>query len=245
MNDHTQTATPVADLSAVEFVLLDCYGTQIKSWTSDEVRNVQALLDHRFTEGEAIETAVDPRLRRLLDTTNIADSEQFLKLIASQLRAPPVTQETLDAFNELLARVRCCTSEFKDVLPFLRGARRKGLRLGIISNGWVFGTSDIFYGKDRFHRFFEVMVLSHEVGFVKPEPQIFEAALAKIRLAPDKILVVGDDEELDIYPALRAGMRAVHVDRLGRFHNHIPGAIRVRQLTDLLPLLPVRRTRRA
>ncbi|WP_193789560.1 HAD family hydrolase [Salipiger sp. CCB-MM3] len=55
-------------------------------------------------------------------------------------------------------------------------------------------------------------VLSFEVGYVKPDPEIYEITLAKACLRPDQVLFVGDTPGADIEGPQKAGMRAMHID---------------------------------
>lgn len=239
---HASNRIEAADFSEVEFALVDYFGTQGKSWTTDEAKTVQEILGHRYAcpEGPTESDGVDPRLRRLLDTSNIKDPALFLHHIAGQLGTGPLSSKSLLSFNELLERVKCCTSDFKDAIPFLEGAKARGIRLGVISNLWPFDVQHIFFNHDQFHKHFEVLVFSHEVGHVKPEPEIFLEAARRVGLPPKKIVVIGDNLEDDVMGAVRAGMKAMHLDRAGRVKETVPGVPKLRLLTEALDYLPNR-----
>lgn len=53
---------------------------------------------------------------------------------------------------------------------------------------------------------------AHEHGVPKPETSIFHAACARLELAPEQVLHVGDDPELDVLGAHRAGMRTAWIN---------------------------------
>jgi len=55
--------------------------------------------------------------------------------------------------------------------------------------------------------FFDELVISHEVGYRKPHPSIFEAALKALKGNPNDALMVGDTPQEDIYGAKRLGIR--------------------------------------
>ncbi len=84
-----------------------------------------------------------------------------------------------------------------------------------------------------------VVVDSHELGFAKPEPAIFNTALAALDVEPEHAVFVGDSLVSDVLGAERVGMRAIHFDPLtlcpAEDHPHvrslaqIPKALR---LTD-------------
>lgn len=60
-------------------------------------------------------------------------------------------------------------------------------------------------------RYFRDLITSEEVGAEKPDPRMLDAALAALGLEPAQTLVVGDDWEADIAPALARGCLAALV----------------------------------
>lgn len=59
--------------------------------------------------------------------------------------------------------------------------------------------------------FFELSVVSSEVGLEKPDPAIFRLALKKAGCAPEEAVMVGDRYDNDILPANLVGMRTIRV----------------------------------
>jgi FMN hydrolase / 5-amino-6-(5-phospho-D-ribitylamino)uracil phosphatase len=60
---------------------------------------------------------------------------------------------------------------------------------------------------------FEFQLGASEHGKPKPSPCIFHAACARFALAPHEVLHVGDDVEMDVLGALRAGLRSCWINR--------------------------------
>jgi putative hydrolase of the HAD superfamily len=63
----------------------------------------------------------------------------------------------------------------------------------------------------RPHFVFELGAREH--GCAKPDPSIFLAACARLGCAPHEVLHVGDDPELDVLGAQRAGLRTCWINR--------------------------------
>lgn len=63
------------------------------------------------------------------------------------------------------------------------------------------------------HRHFLGAVFAREVGCGKPDPRIFAHACERLGLAAEQILHVGDDPELDVLGAHRAGLRSAWLNR--------------------------------
>jgi putative hydrolase of the HAD superfamily len=84
-------------------------------------------------------------------------------------------------------------------------------QLAVISN---------FDGRLRFilehlgvSKFFGHVFISSELGADKPDPEIFRRALNVIRLAPQEVLHVGDDEARDWMAATSAGLPVFKLER--------------------------------
>ena len=99
-------------------------------------------------------------------------------------------------------------SLYPDALPALVRLS-KAFRLGVISNGFA----DV--GVIGIGGYFETVVSAHEVGVSKPDPRIYAACVARMGLAPARMLYVGDDPHNDVIGPTAAGLRAAWINRLG------------------------------
>ncbi len=86
----------------------------------------------------------------------------------------------------------------------------------------------------------EVVLDSALLGFGKPEPAIFQAALERLQLPAGEVIFVGDSYERDMLPARSLGMRTVWLQ--GRPASPLPAAgpvdARISSLPQLAALLP-------
>ena len=102
---------------------------------------------------------------------------------------------------------------YDDALPVLEALRGHGLALGLISNG----QRDLEEFA-RHHRLdVDVAVGSKAHGRTKPHPSIFETALASLGVVASEAAMVGDSPEDDIAGARALGIRALLLDRDGRY----------------------------
>ncbi len=65
-------------------------------------------------------------------------------------------------------------------------------------------------------RYFEEIVISDAVGKVKPHPELFEAPLARMGIAPSDAIFVGDTPDADVLGAKQAGLDVAWINRKGR-----------------------------
>lgn len=78
--------------------------------------------------------------------------------------------------------------------------------------------------------------VSDAVGFRKPDPGIFQAALAGAGVEPDQAVYVGDSPRHDVAGAVAAGMRSILICPSGTPDGPLPDAV-VRSLRDVVPAI--------
>jgi putative hydrolase of the HAD superfamily len=63
------------------------------------------------------------------------------------------------------------------------------------------------------HAHFHCHVCARDTGVAKPDARIFQAAAERLGVAPEHILHVGDDADLDVRGAREAGLRTAWINR--------------------------------
>ena len=132
-------------------------------------------------------------------------------------------------FPELYARFSAPDAWriYGDVIPTLEEFTARGLRLGVISN-WDERLRPLLK-RLKLAGYFEVIVVSREVGSSKPARGIFDHAVRKLGLPPEAVLHVGDSLAMDVRGARDAGLRALLLHRAGG----VARAGRIRSLCEL------------
>lgn len=103
----------------------------------------------------------------------------------------------------------CIRKGVKEVLAFSKKMR---LKLGIVANIWSGGMNPVL-ARLEIEGFFHTTVADMGVGFAKPDPRIFRLALSNLRLAPEQVIMVGDNPKTDIKGARDLGMGTVRLMR--------------------------------
>jgi len=122
-----------------------------------------------------------------------------------------VREAALEAHMGALAAATTAPPERRAVVRAL-GSR---FRLGLVSNFDHGATARAVLARHGFDGAFEVTVISADVGFRKPHPEIFHRACRALRIAPAEALFVGDSLRVDIAGARGVGMPCVWVNREG------------------------------
>jgi len=85
-------------------------------------------------------------------------------------------------------------------------------RMGIITNNSTAEQIEKLRALDIAH-FFEVIVISEDVGVTKPNPKIFEIALERFGAQPHQAVMIGDSFTNDIEGAIGAGIAPLWLHR--------------------------------
>lgn len=122
---------------------------------------------------------------------------------------------------------------YDDVAPTLAELKRRGLKLGVISN-FDSRLYDVLRACGLDH-FFDSVHVSTRAGAAKPDAAIFHAALNYHGIEAGEAWHVGDSLREDVEGATAAGVNAVLLDRDNRFAENAP-AIRIISLDQLATL---------
>ena len=117
-----------------------------------------------------------------------------------------LVEEVNDALQDIF--LRCITID-EGTVRFLSGLSQR-IRLGLISN-YPCGLSLRRSLKETgIIGFFNPILVSGDLGYVKPHPVLFKAALGALGLPAEKVLFVGDRWDADVVGPKDVGMKACH-----------------------------------
>ena len=154
-----------------------------------------------------------------LERSDTSDHDRASRYLESLFLLAGVPREKLGLVRDTLLRLHGERHLWSAMHPGTPAAlarmRQAGLRLGVVSNSD--GRVEEALAAAGIRANFEVIVDSRLVGFEKPDPRIFQAALEPLGIAPEGALYVGDIYEVDVIGARRAGMDVVLLDPAG---NH-------------------------
>jgi len=102
---------------------------------------------------------------------------------------------------------------FPDSVPTLNRLAQRH-RLALITNG-IPELQNEKLDRGRLTPYFDPILISGGLGIAKPDPRIFQIALEKLRVQPDRAVMVGDNLNRDVQGARRAGLKAVWINRSG------------------------------
>ncbi|MDO6763812.1 HAD family hydrolase [Agarivorans sp. 1_MG-2023] len=117
-----------------------------------------------------------------------------------------------DAFEYFMQQYIAATQLYPDTLVCLDKLRQQGWRLALVSNG----PEDMQQRKVKaagLTHYFEFVLTAEAAGSAKPDPAIFDKALAMAKLSAKDCCYVGDNFKNDAQGAEAAGLTSVWLQR--------------------------------
>jgi putative hydrolase of the HAD superfamily len=230
-------ADPRSPASRVEAVLLDAHGTLVTLRDpAGRLHDLLAAAGHPHPPDRVAAALADEirYYRRHHDRGRDQATLAALRLDCARVLAeglgsgaPPLPR---------LAEILVESLRFEllpDVLPALDDLRAAGFRLAVVSN-WDVSLEAVLADLGVADRF-DAVAVSAVVGAGKPDPAIFAYALSHLGVPAARAVHCGDLPEYDCAGARDAGLRAVLIDRAGRYPD--APCPRVRSLMELRGLL--------
>jgi FMN phosphatase YigB (HAD superfamily) len=177
---------------------------------------------------------------RAIDHREVSAPERFADLfrrlsVDAATCPPDFVQTLIETHRTELARAALFPPYYRDLL--VRLAER--FRLGVVSNFDYTPTALGILEREAVLPLFEVVLVSDAVGWRKPRRDIFDRALAVMRLEPAQALFVGDRLDIDVAGAQAIGMDAAWVNPAGA---PVPPGVgpprfEIKDLRELEPIL--------
>ncbi len=195
----------MSNIAIPKMVVFDLYGTLIKFGVMHHP--FRQLLKWARDQGRS----VDENDARRLMTIN---SDFFELPLHLGIHAP---QELLTQLKLQIEEELASLSLYDDVIPTLHALQQRHIPVAICSNlAQPYGEIiDRLLPQFNFRRY-----LSYEIGFIKPDEQIYQNIVEDAGVSCDEILFVGDTFEADYVGPIKSGFKAFHLTRNQPKQNH-------------------------
>jgi putative hydrolase of the HAD superfamily len=136
------------------------------------------------------------------------------------VREPRRSQLALRAWGDYMAEWPKQTSFYPETPRLLEDLKGR-YRLGVVTNFMDGPTARRVFSDLGYDAIFGSLIVSAEVGYMKPAPILFEKALEELGSKPENTLMIGDSYEADIVGAHGVGIRGVLLDLQGAPAEHV------------------------
>jgi putative hydrolase of the HAD superfamily len=225
-------------------VIFDLFGTLIDNFAEDEHEAVlNRMMDCLDVPRDAFR-----QFRQLWNhdtwpmraTGQLPTTEANIRYVCDALEVHPDADAVASAVAMRVDFTRRALAPRADALTTLAALRQDGYTLGLISD--CSSEVPLLWPETAFADAFDATIFSCAAGVKKPDPAIYQLACARLHMALDRCLYVGDGSSRELSGALRCGMRPVLISYPGEAHvvrhdAEVWTGERITSLTEVLSLL--------
>ncbi|MEO8149700.1 MAG: YjjG family noncanonical pyrimidine nucleotidase [Bacteroidia bacterium] len=157
------------------------------------------------------------RFALTLEKFNVYDLQLSIKLADDYVHVSPYKGKLFPNAHEVL------------------GELKKKYRLHIITNGFK-EVQHIKIKSSDLEKYFDHIFISEEVGFNKPQPEMFKHAMRIAKTNSSESIMVGDNYEVDILGAAGVGMATVFFNP-EKIPNDYKTTFQISELLELMELM--------
>jgi FMN phosphatase YigB (HAD superfamily) len=230
----------------LQFILANCTGMAIDLYrTVARTEFPEPINNLRESILKLPEGSVDPELfLRVCLSTPFENTDRFLDAVAAQCVLSNIGKASREEFRSFVEVEKCNLLHYSDVKPALKQLKER-FALALVTNSWPFPVTK-FLVESGLKWLFDVVVISSIIGHTKQDgPEIYNITAVQMKMPPKSIVMVGDNWDLDILPALAAGMYGIlcdrnekYVDRFGNWKDPEMGKLGVPFIRDFNYMLP-------
>lgn len=144
-----------------------------------------------------------------------------------------INEEKRNEVHSTLEQWLAKSKLFPGVEETLGVLKIRGSKLGLISNNNKLIESA--FSDMNLEKYFDAVVFSHEVGYQKPQEEIYNICLKKMGVDPLQTTMIGDTLRADVEKPLELGMEAILFDPCEKYDY--PNRIsRIDELQDILKI---------
>ena len=176
----------------IKAVIFDCFGVLLGNTYLNSLADLQAKDPAAADELRAVNHATD---------MGILGRDESLKLMGDLLGT------TAEALNKQQDEGEVRNEPLLAFIAELKA--RRTYKIGLLSNIMSRERLDVRFEEGRLDSLFDVIVPSGDVGYIKPQPEIYILTAQQLGVAPEECLFI--DDIIDFCKGAEAvGMQAIH-----------------------------------
>lgn len=215
-------------MNPIKMVLFDLDDTLVHFDDYWEISVKEAFRNHFFTRGMnfndlfEVFNKVDRFLVQKLDSQQITIDEYRIKRFLNSMEQIGKTTdvETAINFESLYQSIGKKNMKPNVKVNKLIAELSNCYQIGVLTNGskgWQLDKLEAIGLSGVFPK--EYVFISEDIGYDKPNPEIYHHVLSMASLPPDQVLVVGDSWANDVIAPIQQGLKAIW---LNKKNNQVP-----------------------
>lgn len=162
--------------------------------------------------------------------------EDFLNNFLRKYEFSLKLEQCIEAINLFYTDYREQVYFEKDIYDTLKTIKDKGFKIGVISNTCYYDeVMKECFRKASIYDLIDSFTFSYSLRIGKPNKEIFKTAFETMKITPVEAVMVGDNLESDIKPALDLGMKTIWLNhKNNRINSEIVPDIEISCVSELL-----------
>lgn len=141
------------------------------------------------------------------------DPEKIIEAILQKMKIQYEPSHKTEILNLREGRMKRCLLEVEnDIVETISELKKKGKKICVISNADVIDA--MHWDKSPLSELFDEKIFSYEVGYVKPQTDIYKLALKKMKVEAENCVFIGDGGSDELKGAKDIGMKTIMVTHL-------------------------------
>lgn len=213
----------------VKAVMFDCYNTLLRYESEEDRAGIWKMMKEGIQYTTGIKLQITPKKLEALykaeceteekeskaqrgDYAEVSLGRVWLKVL-KQLEIPKQMAEEKAEDMLLLHRLYARKQKhlFPNVPEELMKLKEKGIKLLLLSNAqkcFIYNELPV-----EVRKMFDVVIISEEVGIMKPSKEVFGLAFEKLDMKPEDTVFVGDSARDDMIPTGKLGCHCVMIGK--------------------------------
>lgn len=192
-------------INDIKVVFLDLFFTLITP-RYNVLRNENDVLG--ITQDEWEKYAEDYELYEIRATGKELIPEKIIESILEKMKICVTDSEKKEILSLRKERFKNALMDVDlKILDALLDLKKKGKKICLISNADIIDVMD--WDKSPLYNLFDDAIFSYTTGYIKPQKEIYEIALKRMKVKPEECIFIGDGGSDELQGARHAGIKTV------------------------------------
>lgn len=193
----------------IKAIIFDFWGTLVEQGTYSPLRQSYNILRVRMPFSPFV-----VKFESVFMLKKYEDQANAFRAVCNAFNIGP-DPSVIDKLIGVWNKSKLLAKPYEETIPVLESLKSRGFKLALISN-CPYNSTEPVLEKFDLTKYFDVIMLSWDVGYLKTDPKMFESILRRLHLDKSEVLMVGDSIQTDIEGAEAVGITPVLVDRQNR-----------------------------
>jgi len=151
------------------------------------------------------------KVKRGVMSVPLNTTEEITSYMTQEFGGKQINKEEFKELEKRIEKDKNLIELYDDTIKTLEYLKDNNVKIALISNAATFHKDPLYkFGLDKY---FDYVCFSCDVGYYKPDKEIYQITLEHLGLKPEETIMVGDNQKKDFEMPRSLGINAFHLDR--------------------------------